>query len=190
MARGIRVNIEGDAGKQFKRSMSRNAAAVRIATRETAFQIAAEITDLGRRDIANAGNFGGRWLDGWQATITEGGGHIVINVAMSTEPPMRYWRVFQDGKTIQGKPLLWIPLSWADDAKGISARDYPGGLFRVDRLAGAPLLLSYDTKEPKYFGKESVTIPKKFHLEEIVAEAVRRIPRVFREQFRQARGNR
>jgi hypothetical protein len=84
-----------------------------------------------------------------------------------------YWRVFQNGAIIQGKPLLWIPLSFATEAQGVSAKDYPGRLFRVDRKSGgAPLLMSADDKQPKYSGHESVRIPKKFHLVEIVtAEA-------------------
>jgi hypothetical protein len=68
--------------------------------------------------------------------------------------------VFQEGRVIHGKPLLWIPLSFSD-AVGIRARDY-GPLFRVDRSGKSPLLLSPKDGEPKYSGHEQITIPKKF----------------------------
>jgi len=35
---------------------------------------------------------------------------------------------FQFGKVIHGKPLLFIPFSFAKDAQGVNARDY-GPLF-------------------------------------------------------------
>jgi hypothetical protein len=56
---------------------------------------------------------------------------------------VKFWRVFQNGAIIHGKPMLWIPLSFAKDAQGIRAKDYPGKLFRVDRKGGlAPLLMT------------------------------------------------
>jgi hypothetical protein len=122
------------------------------------------------KDFQSAGNFG-KWSDGFKVQVTEGGGHIRIAATMG-DPAPAWWVVHQEGRTIQGKPLMWIPLSFADVPKGMWARDYPGGLFRVDRKAGgAPLLLSIADKQPKYSGHESVTIPKRLHIYEI-AEAV------------------
>lgn len=148
---------------------------MRMAARETAEDIVA----LGRRDIASAGRFGERWMKGLHADVTEGGGSI--RLAVTHDIP--YWRVFEKGATIHGKPMLWIPLSFARDAQNVWARDYPGGLFRVNRLGKAPLLLSRDTHEPKYFGKESVTIPKKFHLAEITRKAAQQIGPLFKRIF-------
>lgn len=187
MARGIRITLDNQqAGAQFKRSMQRNAENVRLASRETAVTAAAQITVEGRRDISAAGNFGTRWTDGFQASLTEGGGNILIRVTMAVS----YWTVFQDGKVIHGKPLLWIPLSFASDAKGIRARDYPGQLFRVERLGKAPLLMSGKPATAKYFGKESVTIPKKFHLREIVERVANDLSKLYRvELSKLGRGN-
>jgi hypothetical protein len=87
---------------------------------------------------------------------------------ISIREAVPYWRVFQYGAVISGKPLLWIPLSFAREAQGVSAKNFPGRLFRVDRKSGgAPLLLAADDKQPKYHGQTSVRIPKKFHLVEI-----------------------
>lgn len=102
-----------------------------------------------------------------------------------------YWTVFQFGKVIQGRPLLWIPLSFATDAQGVMARDYPGPLFRVDRAGKAPLLMTNVGKraEAKYFGKESVRIPKKFHLIEICTRIGRGLAEMYRGQFRRIMKN-
>jgi hypothetical protein len=185
MAFGLRITVGNkQAGAQLRRSTQRNADAVVLAMRETADQAADKIELKGREDISSAGNFGSRWTDGWQASVGEGGGNIRIRVTMAVP----YWTVFQTGKVIQGKPLLWIPLSFASDAKGVNARDYPGMLFRVDRKSGGAPLLMAAGGHAKYFGKESVTIPKKFHLVEIVQDTAKELPAMFRKNFKQAKG--
>jgi hypothetical protein len=96
--------------------------------------------------------------------------------------------VFEEGRIIRGNPLLWIPLSFADDAQGVMARDYPGQLFRIDRAGKSPLLMASGgpggKAQPKYFGRESVTIPKKWHLREIAKQVSRRLGEFYREAMR------
>lgn len=172
----LRIVFNGkQQGPKIKAAFARHSRGVLDAINETAAQAAEEIETEGRADIGSAGNFGSRWTEGFTAQVGQGGGHVRISVRQ--EVP--YWRVFQFGATIEGKPLLWIPLSFADDAQGIRAKDYPGPLFRVDRKEGAPLLLTTGGV-PKYFGKESVTIPKKFHLIEIVKEVARTMSATYR----------
>lgn len=177
----IRVYFTGERlGSVFERSTRRQATKVRSAARAAAQDVANQIVVLGQSDIARAGEFGSRWTEGLKATVTEGGGNIRINVTHDVS----YFSVFQYGKVINGKPMLWIPLSFAEDAKGVYARDYPAQLVRVDRKAGgAPLLLSTDDKQPKYFGKESVTIPKKFHIVEIARAAAHRMRDIYFDHF-------
>lgn len=173
-------------GPKVALQWQKHSLAVRKAFALTAQQAATEIEDLGRSDIQGAGNFGSRWTEGFKAKVTAGGGRTLIRVTMGVP----YWSVFQTGKVIHGKPLLWIPLSFADDAKGVSARDYPGKLFRVDRKSGgAPLLMtnSGGQAQAKYFGKESVTIPKKFHLIEIVRAVARTLKKKYRANRRASR---
>jgi len=167
----IRVVLSGDQiGPQLKKNLTKNKTRVTLAARGAAHDVVDYVVPLAQTDIASAGRFGSRWVTGFKGKVTQGGGHYVVNFTMPTDPPMRYWRVFEHGAVIKGKPMLWIPLSFAKDAKGLRARDYPGKLFRVDRKAGgAPLLLGGNPVAPKYFGKESVTIPKKFHLRTIIA---------------------
>ena len=129
-------------------------------------QLAANILQEGRQDIASAGRFGPRWTQGFTASV-DGEGTVRTITFRQAVP---YWKVFQYGPTIiQGKPLLWIPLSFAGLPPGTRAKGFPGGLFRVNRKSGgAPLLLSIADRKPKFHGQESVRIPKKFHLVEII----------------------
>lgn len=178
----VRFYFDGErTGPLFQRAMTRNADKIRTAVRKAAQDVADDIEDLGSTDIENAGNFGSRWTDGFHARVSEGGGHI--RIAVTEDVP--YWRVFQYGAVIRGKPLLWIPLSGAADAQGVRASEYGGRLFRVDRKSdGLPLLLAPGKPaQVKYFGKESVTIPKKFHLLEIVQSVSRKFKDYYRERF-------
>jgi len=174
----VRAYVDGrQAGVTFQRVLGRNADRTRRTVRQSAQDIADEIQTQGWADISKAGRFGSRWVQGLHVTVTEGGGSIRVSVTHDVP----YWTVFEKGKVIQGKPMLWIPLSFAEDAQGVWARNYPGHLFKINRDGDrAPLLLSSDTGEPKYFGKSEVTIPKKFHLREISKTAMLKLPLLFR----------
>lgn len=171
----VRIYLDGDrAGPLFRRAWENQAKSIKDAVRGAARDAADEIVRKGRADIEGAGRFS-KWAQGLNATVTEGGGNIRVSVSIDKKQAPWFW-VFQNGMVIHGKPLLWIPLSFAQDAQGVMARDFGGGLFRVDRKSGgAPLLLSIKDKQPKYFGKEYVTEPKKFHVVEIARDAARRL---------------
>lgn len=171
----VRVNLAGEKlGPQFQRSSASIKKRVNDATRLAVKDMVAYVEPRARQDMANAGRFGSKWI--LRGETSEGGGNIKVSFRMPTEAPMKHWRVFEYGATIHGKPLLWIPLSFAKDAQGKSAKDYPGKLFRVDRKAGgAPLLLGGKPATPKYFGKASVRIPKKFHLRDIIRDGAKKL---------------
>jgi hypothetical protein len=124
---------------------------------------ASMIKDQGDADIAGAGRFGAEWTDGLHVDVSTAAG----NMQISMYHDIPYAGIFEEGGQIEGQPLLWIGLS-GTDAEGVRPRDYPGGLFAVNRRAGGPpLLFSTQDQTPKFFGVTSVTIPKKFHLAEI-----------------------
>jgi hypothetical protein len=179
----LRLYIAGDrAGPKFEASVARQGDRVRASARAAAQDTADTFLERGRADIRSAGNFGPRWTDGLTCKVSEGGANI--RIAISEAVP--YWRVFQYGATIKAtnaSGLLWIPLDFASDAVGIWPRDYPGGLFRVNRNGKPPLLLSSDSKEVKYFGVPQVTIPKKFHLVEIARQTAREMKTAYRARF-------
>lgn len=128
-----------------------------------------EIKSKAIEDVSKAGKFGARWTQGFSVDISDSAEGIVGTLSHSVP----YFLVFEYGATIHGKPLLWIPLTGAGVPPGTRARDFGSPLFRVNRKSGAPLLFSLIDKKPKYFGKESVTIPQKFHIRQIGSDVVR-----------------
>jgi len=170
-------------GRRFRFGFTRFAERVGRAAARSALEVAEEIEDRVKVQIAGAdGEFGLRWPRGFHAEpqVRPGTNEIVIRAWHD----IFYWTVHEFGAVIRGKPLLWIPLSFADDAKGVWARDYPGGLFRVDRAGKAPLLLSRETGEPKYFGKESVKVPPRFKIRAIIKDVSTKIRNVYRRNYK------
>jgi hypothetical protein len=179
----VRLFLSGEkVGAQLGRIGAKRSKQIIEAQRGAAHDVVNYVVPLARADIAAAGKFGSRWTSGFNGKVTEGGGFIRVSFTEAVP----YWRVFQFGAIIRGKPLLWIPLSFAADALGIRARDYPGKLFRVNRKSGAaPLLMTTGASgaTPKYFGKESVTIPKKFHLVEIIRQGAQKMKLFYKEHM-------
>ena len=172
---------DGDKlGRQFKSRAKKLSEKMIKATQAATYRAADEIERRGRADIKRGGNFGSdRWQDGFRAKVS----YLTrsdLNIRVTHE--VKYWRVFEYGAVIYGKPMLWIPLDFATDAQGVRARDYPKQLFRVDRAGKAPLLLSDDG--PKYFGKEYVAIKPKWHLREIVRKVSYEMPRYYKEAMK------
>ena len=168
----------------FAADFTNNGKIVRQAMNEAGAQIAEETQAKCRADIAQAGRFGPRWVNGLTSTSKESGDGVEVVTTFEGE----LWRTFQTGKVVHGKPLLWIPLSFSD-AANTRAKDYPGELVRVDRAGGkAPLLISTSDHQPKYFGKESVTIPKKFHLIEIAQDVGRGLADRYSTNFERLHG--
>jgi len=170
-------------GRQFKNNTVAFGKRQNAGVSAAAHLAADDIEKKGRADMRRAGNFKSeRWQQGFRALVSfPRAGDVRIRITHAVS----YWKVFQFGAVIKGKPLLWIPLDFATDAQGKNARDYPGKLFRVDRKGKAPLLMSDDG--PKYFGKEQVKIPKKFHLREIAAEVSRNMGKYFKRAMRNGR---
>jgi hypothetical protein len=134
---------------------------------------ASMIEEQGKADIAAAG-FGGLWTDGLSVEVDG----TLANMRISMYHAIPFAGTFEDGGTIQGNPLLWLPIS-GTDAENTQAKDYQHPLFSVQRRDGKPLLLSKDDKQPKYHGVLSVKIPKKFHLREIQQSVMNNFATVF-----------
>lgn len=179
---GIETRIaDGDkVGKKFALSVRKFSEKQRRAVAVTARKVADQIEFQGRQNIAQGGNFKSpRWQQGLQALVSfKGAGNAIIRVTHA----VRYWKVFEFGARILGRPLLWIPLSFTHNL-GRRARDYPGRLVRVDRPGRAPLLV--DPKAgPQYFGKESVRIPRKWRLRDVIRRVHRRTAALYKEAMR------
>lgn len=179
----LRISFDGaKMGREYSTRMRERTTRTRNAFDAAANEVLKTALDAARQNIARAGNFGSRWTQGLHGVLNKSAdGDLEI---LFTHEEEHFW-VFQKGTTIHGQPMLWIPLSFASDARNVFARNYPGGLFRVDRKGGkAPLLLSRADGEPKYFGKEKVVIPKKFRVLEIIRETARTFKAVLGSKIR------
>lgn len=169
MAGSIRVVFDGQSFRNKITARHRETlSAVSYGMSGGARDMSVVLLRNGRARIASSGNFGSaRWLQGFNVAAFPQSGALT-NARIQIWHDVPYAHIHDKGGLIRGKPLLWIPLSHATEAKGVYARDYPGGLFRVDRVVGRPLLLSIVDKKPKYFGIAQVTIPARWNLEETV----------------------
>lgn len=144
---------------------------------------ASMMKEKGDADIRGSGDFGERWTNGLHVVVD--GTDTANNMRISMYHDISYAGIFESGGTINGNPLLWIPLE-GSDAAGIEASNYPGGLFSAKSSSGTPLLFSMADKEPKYFGIEAVTIPRKWHLREIQKTVMKEFKNYFHEAFKKA----
>lgn len=178
------VRFDGkQAGPKFKRAVGENRSLFARAITGAARDVSALIIKNGRANMRAAGDFDSkRWQDGLHADVIPKHGAIT-NPRITVFHDVPYFMIFETGGVIKGRPLLWIPLSYTGIKK--RARDYGGGLFRVDRKRdGLPLLLSSADGQAKYFGKKQVRIPKKFTIGKISAEAARKMPELYELQVR------
>jgi hypothetical protein len=169
-------------GSAFVQNVNKGGERVKKAMLLAAKDVAQQILDRGRADIATEGDFGTRWQQGLQASVTQqSNGEILISVTHD----IPWFKMFMKGAVIKGKPLLWIPLPDATDARGVPAGKYPGRLIKIVSSKGKPLLITAaKPKEPKYIGVESVKIPQKFHIADIIEAARRRYTDLYRARFR------
>lgn len=164
-----------DIGQQFKGQLAGLGERLTRAITAAMNMAASMMLEKGRADIASSGKFGTSWTAGLKMQI-EGAG---LNMRMYMTHDIPYAGIFETGGTINGAPLLWIPLS-GTDAVGVRASAFGGGLFSSkSKGGGRPLLFSMTDKAPRYFGIESVTIPKKFHLTEDVTSVMSNFRAIF-----------
>ncbi len=97
-----------------------------------------------RADIAAAG-FSRKWQNALRVDRYPRGGEVSINAAAHVYHRIPYAWVHEEGATIHGQPLLWLPLSHAPDKIGrfrMTPRRYPGPLQFVRRAGKPPLLVA------------------------------------------------
>lgn len=173
---------KGVAAPKFKQNLAGLGDRFEKAMTATMNIMASLIEDAARANIAASGNFGERWTAGLHVTVENPGAIGNMKLAMSHDIP--YAGIFEDGGTIEGNPLLWIPIS-GTDAEGIEAKNY-GDMFSVTREGKSPLLFSMADKLPKYFGIEEVTIPQKWHLRDIQLSVMANFRQTFDAEFKAA----
>lgn len=122
-----------------------------VATAATAAikEAGAEAVNLGRASIAAApGRFGRGWQKALRFKAFPGGAAVSANAAGIIYLKSRYGGVFEDGASIHGKPILWLPLR--NVPKNIGRKKLTpavfkamvGPLFLVARPGRNPLLVA------------------------------------------------
>lgn len=167
------------AQQKFKQNLAGLGDRIEAAMTSAANMAASMIEDAAKADIAEAGNFGGRWVDGLHVAI-EG---TAKNMIISMTHDIPYAGVFEEGGTNVGRPLMWIGIS-GTDAEGVSPSNYGDKLFSAKSAAGTPLLFSVADKRPKFFGTPSITISPKWHLREIQLRVMENFRTLFDASFR------
>lgn len=176
----LRIVADKAASIKFKQNLAGLGDRMQAAFSAAMNMAAAMIKQQGDADIRSAGNFGEDWTQSLHVNVEGALGNMRVVLSIDDDRAT----IFEEGGVIKGNPMLWIGLS-GTDAEGVPASQYPGGLFSVNRKAGgAPLLFSIADKLPKYFGTESVTMPKKFHLNEIQASVMSNFRALFDNAFR------
>lgn len=150
------------AGPQWRRQMELKVRRIARASSLGTEFAAKEIEREGRIKISQAGNFGQRWQRGLHADRFPKSGYV-INNRIDVYHTHVGATVHEFGATIQGRPLLWLPLSFANLKMRAAEYGKRYGLFYVARGGGKkPLLLSKHDHKPKYVGVQSVRIPARW----------------------------
>jgi hypothetical protein len=162
----MRIVIDnGQSTAAWASRMVARGPATRQATLAAGEMVADETQSKGRADIATAGRFGPRWTSAFTSKAHPIPDGVTVVSSMSGWAGL-HWRPFEEGGEVQGQPLIWIPFS-DGDAVGVPLSQYPAPLIHRTSRGGLPLLISTSTHRGAYFGKESITVRKFFHLEEI-----------------------
>jgi hypothetical protein len=196
----LKLQLESEnIGSGIKKKMDKLGQVVRDAMREAAGETADAILFRGAEDIADAGNFGDRWQEALHADIRETQRTVYVNAFMKADqPPVTFWKVFEYGATIKPKSAtyLWLPFL-KNNQTGVWPRAYPGELFFTTSKKGTPLAGDKEIAADEgpegnakwmYFGLDQVTIPKKFHLHEIVKDEAKNARAALQRILREMKG--
>lgn len=182
----LKLRLVGtDVAAQTRIRAQRERARIAFAARRAMEEARDRIVVAGKEDMAAGGNFSSaRWQNSLHGVV-EPEGTQTSNLTLSIRHRVFFWRVFEYSAKILGKPLLWIPLSW--NPHKVSARDFPGKLFRVDRKGKNPLLMTGKPAQAMYVGVKSVFLRRRFHLRPIIRRVAKQTPFLFKKWMRVAR---
>jgi hypothetical protein len=150
-------------------------------------EVSEDAVDEGRADIGAAGPgfHHAKWQSGYKYRLKGATKNGVPSMEAISFFSHRYGlaSVFQEGATIKGKPLMWIPTRKGTPAPGKSRKK-----LTFATVKGVPLAFDADDhnrkRKPLYIGVPRVTIPKKFHLNEIIEQNAEKIGEAFLKEFK------
>jgi hypothetical protein len=187
MAVTFRVKIDTPRWIEMVREKQYPIAAAAVAALR---DVAAISVQEGRADIAAAGpNFRGNWQERLQYRTfddNDAAGGPSMDAKAVIFHKYGIAGVFEYGATMHGRPLIWIPTTRRGSSANVfgltsmptrtkkgQQREIRRSRFLVSAtINGQPMLFDKRDKardrKPVYVGVKQVTVPKKFHITEIV----------------------
>jgi len=189
----LRVRITTDPVK-LSRAFLEKTRPIATAAVAALKEVSEDAVDEGRADIGRAGPgfHRAKWQSGYKYRLKGATKNGVPSMDAVSFFSHRYGlaSVFQEGATIKGAPLMWIPTSKNVARLGGSHRK----TMRSDKkltfatVRGVPLAFDADdhnrNRKPLYIGVPRVVIPKKFHLNEIIEANAEKIGEVFLKELK------
>jgi len=195
-------------GRSFKREMAASILPVAKAATLAMRDAAKDVQEKGRSNIAAAG-FPSRWRTGFRAAAYPRGRKYAVDAVAYTKHKIGFATVFEEGRNIRGKPLLWVPVPGAPKKIG-GKRNNPrlfartiGPLQYVDtgrrpllfakisrgrnstfnrvggKLSLARLKKGGSQSVPVFVGLDAVEIRRRFGISEIVDRTIVRLPALY-----------
>ena len=166
--------------KEAREEIARKIAAAKVAAvKDAARSTVAE----GRANIAAAG-FSNRWQSGLRWKFIPGPDPEAVifhKIGLAS--------VFEHGRTIGGKPLLWLPQreKVGRGQFGFGPRKYRGKLVSVNVRGRAPMLFDPQRRElgPLFVGVRQVNIRKRFDLLRIFARAADKMREFYEQRIKE-----
>jgi hypothetical protein len=186
----ISITVPPKAAKDALQGMGAPIAAAATAAVK---QASAKALSSARESIAAAG-FSGFWQQGLQLKTYPTGGKNSINAAGWFSHKNNLAIVFQEGRLIRGKPLLWLPLTSTpakvNGRKGTPANYAKAGrkLFSVNRPGKRPLLFGTPVgggkAQPLFVGIDVVSLRKQWRIYETIQHAADELPALFEQNLK------
>lgn len=193
---GLSIFIQAAAG-QFDAAMEAATGDLKQASMDTAQKGADIMKTSGRADIAAAG-FGPKWQNALKVVVYPKNAQS-IQPTIQTYHKIGYSEIFEEGGSIFGKPLLWLPLEKNLPARRGLHRMTPaiyvkevGPLFPIYRAGHRPLLAAkvktgkrtkggkVETETvPMFVGIDQVTLRDRFSIRELGEQTADQLPAIF-----------
>jgi hypothetical protein len=148
------------------------------------------IRKRGRDNIRQSGLGSRRWIEGLQVQVTPADS---FDASLRVFHRIGFAGIFEEGGTITGKPLLWLPINAnLPDRRGRrwTPRQYVrqvGPLYSA-RAAKRPILVGKPPGKsravPVFFGVRSVEIQKRFNIAGIVEDVANDFEQIYAKHLR------
>jgi len=169
----------------FSKAMKEAMAPVQDAATAAVKEAAETAVQQGQADIATSGRFGSKWVKGLKYKFYRSDPrNPKVTAAALVYHKNPITGVFEYGATIQGKPILWLPIE--DNAGGVTTpkRYKRGKLVSVNVRNKPPMLFDKTRRVPVFVGVPQSSLEKRWHIMAIVERAASRLGEFFVKNFK------